>query len=262
MTDEITTPDNLKREIDDARDRIKSRMAVQAIIEIGRDPVDVKQKLDHGDFQHWVQSELGISPRAAQNYMNTANHLGGKSEIISHLPPTAVHALAAPLTPVNVRERLLEHAEKGDFTTEKMVKEHREQEAPNKLNSVSEKDTAEPSSTTVVTPDPKTDGAGHPSAQDGLRDACEAVLAEGGANDVLDIIRELMPDLAIIMADMEVPDLLTELEARGQEAAEEGLLRLVRKWADISGNVQRWPHPKQLRAIVDGNRVNRIMLGS
>ena len=34
--------------------------------------------------------------------------------------------------------------------------------------------------------------------------------------------------LAIILADVEAPDLLTELETRGQEAAEEGLLGLVR----------------------------------
>ena len=86
-----------KREIDDARDRIKSRMAktVQNIIEIGRDLVDVKEKLNHGDFQHWVRSELGISTRMAQIFMNVADRLGGKSEIISHLQPTAVYALAA-----------------------------------------------------------------------------------------------------------------------------------------------------------------------
>ena len=48
MTDEITPPDKLMREIDDARDRIKARVAntVQNIIEIGRDLVDVKKKLD------------------------------------------------------------------------------------------------------------------------------------------------------------------------------------------------------------------------
>ncbi len=119
--------------------------------------------------------------------------------------------------------------EKGD------KKEHREQAAPNKPSPVSEQDTAEPNSTTVVTPDTLTDDAEHPSAHDRLRDACKAVLAEGGASGVLDIIRELMPDLAIILADVEVPDLITELEARGPEAAEEGLLRLVRKWADTSG---------------------------
>ena len=99
---------------------------------------------------------------------------------------------------------------------------------------LSETDTAEPNWTPLATSETKTDSAEHPSAHDSLRDACKAVLAEGGASDVLDIIREC-DLLAIIMAEVEVPDLLTEMEARGQEAAEEGLLRLVRKWADTSG---------------------------
>jgi hypothetical protein len=36
----------------------------------------------------------------------------------------------------------------------------------------------------------------------------------------------------ISLADMDVAELLAELEARGQAAAEEGLLQLLRKWAD------------------------------
>ena len=235
MTTEITPPDNIKREIDGTRDRIRSRMAktVQNIFEIGRDLVDVKNKLDHGVFQHWVQSELGISSRTAQNFMNAADRLGSKSEIISHLPLTVVYALAAPSMPDDVRDALLKLAENGDLITETMVKEWREQAALKKLSSVSEKDTAEPNSTAVVTPETeKTDGADPPNAQDRFRDAYKAVLAEGGECGVMNIIRELMPDLAIIMADVEVTNLLTELEARGQEATEEGLIRLLRKWQD------------------------------
>jgi hypothetical protein len=87
----------------------------------------------------------------------------------------------------------------------------------------------------VVTPEGgKTDGADPPNAQDRFRDACKAVLAEEGVDGVFVIIRELMPDVAITMADVGVTNLLTELEARGKEATEEGLLRLVHKWADTT----------------------------
>lgn len=236
MTDKITDPKVLDREIDDARDRIKSRMkkTVQDFIEIGRDLMDVKNKLDHGEFQHWVQIELGISPRSAQNFMNVAYHLGGKSEIISLLPPTVAYALAAPSMPDDVRVRLLELAENGDLITEKMVKEHREKAASNKPSSVSEKDTAEQKPAVESKPE-KTDNAEPSGAGDRLRDAFTAVLAKEGATGALDGIRELLPDPVIILADVEVADLLAALEALGREVAEEGLLRLLRKWVAADG---------------------------
>ena len=44
------------------------------------------------------------------------------------------------------------------------------------------------------------------------------------------------PEVPVIsLADVAVADLLEELETRGQEAAEDGVLRLVRKWADAIG---------------------------
>jgi hypothetical protein len=123
MTDENSPPDNIKSDIDAARERIKSRMAktAQDIIEIGRDLANVKKLLSHGEFQEWIQTELGISPRTAQNFMNVTNRLGGKSEMISLLPPTVVYALAAPSTPDDVRAHVLELAEKGGPITEQMV---------------------------------------------------------------------------------------------------------------------------------------------
>jgi hypothetical protein len=235
MTTEITSPDNIKREINDARDRIKSRMAksVQDIIDIGFDLIDVKEKLGHGEFQHWVKSELGISPRTAQNFMNAANHLGSKSELISHLPPTVVYALAAPSMPGDVRATLMEVAEKGDLVTETMVKKFREQAAVKKQSSVSEKDMAEPNSVTVLTPETeKTDGADPPTPRDKFRDACKAVLAEEGERGVLEIIRELIPGPVTSLVEAEVDDLLAELEARGATKAALGVHQLARKWAD------------------------------
>ena len=123
MTDENSPPDNIKSDIDAARERIKSRMAktAQDIIEIGRDLANVKKLLSHGEFQEWIQTELGISPRTAQNFMNVTNRLGGKSEMISLLPPAVVYALAAPSTPDDVRAHVLELAEKGGPITEQMV---------------------------------------------------------------------------------------------------------------------------------------------
>ncbi len=43
--------------------------------EIGERLIEVKSSLPHGKFSHWVQTELQISQRAAQRYMNLCEFL-------------------------------------------------------------------------------------------------------------------------------------------------------------------------------------------
>jgi hypothetical protein len=75
--------------------RIKTRLH-SSVCETGRDLIRIKRQMSHGQFGRWVACELGISLRAAQNYMNVARFVVGKSESISLLPPSALYALAAP----------------------------------------------------------------------------------------------------------------------------------------------------------------------
>jgi hypothetical protein len=94
---------------DDARataGRIRNRTR-STITMIGRDLIVIKTKMEHGTFGNWIKAELGMTPRTAENYMNAAQWLEGKSETVSLLPPTLIYALAAPSAPAAVVSEVL-----------------------------------------------------------------------------------------------------------------------------------------------------------
>src|SRR3954467_3564498 len=49
---------------------------------IGSELLSVKNQLEHGAFGSWIQAVIGITPRAAQNYMNVAKLMQGVPEPI------------------------------------------------------------------------------------------------------------------------------------------------------------------------------------
>jgi hypothetical protein len=97
---------------DRIRDRHKRQMA--AIIETGRDLLEIKELLGHGRFLVWLHAEFAWTDRTAENYMRAATEFGDKIEIISNLPPAEVYLLAAPSTPPNVRADVMERLEAGE----------------------------------------------------------------------------------------------------------------------------------------------------
>ena len=58
-----------------------------------------------------------MTERTALNYMRTAAEFGGKSEIVSDLPPAALYTLVAPSTSVLVKQAVIERLETGDRVT-------------------------------------------------------------------------------------------------------------------------------------------------
>lgn len=72
-----------------------------------RDTVNLKT------FAAWVQAECGISVRAAQLYIRSAD-VFGDCEIISQIAPTTVMKLAAPSVPQEVRDDLVRRLEAGE----------------------------------------------------------------------------------------------------------------------------------------------------
>ncbi len=77
------------------------------IIVIGELLTIAKAKLKHGNFQAWAERELGIKAKTAQNYMNAASFVQGKSETISHLPPSILYQLAAPSAPKEIVAKVI-----------------------------------------------------------------------------------------------------------------------------------------------------------
>jgi hypothetical protein len=105
----------------EAAQRIQTRLR-NDIIEIGRDLIAVKERMEHGAFGAWVRAELQITMRSAENYMNGSRLLARKSETVSHLPPSIIYALAAPSAPVAVVDKLIDDVEAGATITVAQIK--------------------------------------------------------------------------------------------------------------------------------------------
>jgi Protein of unknown function (DUF3102) len=93
--------------------RTLGRQQTEAIVEIGRELMAVKERLPHGQFTAWLDAEFGMSDRTALNYMHLANWGGDKPEIVSVLPPAALYLLAAPSTPVPAKDEIVSRIRAG-----------------------------------------------------------------------------------------------------------------------------------------------------
>ncbi len=85
----------------------------EAIPKIGSHLLRAKAVLPHGKFEAWAEDELGFSSRTARNYMQAAQWLEDKSEILSDLPSTIIYALASPTAPQDVVHDVLVAVETG-----------------------------------------------------------------------------------------------------------------------------------------------------
>lgn len=102
-----------------AAERIRGRMqlAAESIIEVGRELIEQKKALGHGNFLPWIEAEFSMSPDTAHNYMRVANTYGDKFGTVRNLAPTALYALAAPSTPTEVRAEVEARSSKGEKVT-------------------------------------------------------------------------------------------------------------------------------------------------
>lgn len=102
------------------RDRIKGRNKNYRI-ETGRDLIEAKTLLPHGEFGAWLKDNFNWSESTAQNFMNAAR-LVDKSPEVAILAPSAVIALAAPNTPETVKSEVVAGLFAGKVPTLKEVK--------------------------------------------------------------------------------------------------------------------------------------------
>ncbi|MFD2676972.1 DUF3102 domain-containing protein [Camelimonas lactis] len=97
------------------------QLAAESIIEVGRELIQQKKDLGHGNFLPWIEAEFGMSRFTADRFMNVAERLGDKCSSVQHLGSTALYALAAPSTPEPVRTEVLERAASGEKVTAKEI---------------------------------------------------------------------------------------------------------------------------------------------
>lgn len=130
----------------EAAERIKLRLrrSAEDIIEIGRDLKAVQNSIGHGKFLPWIQSEFQMSQAAAYRFMQVADAYGSKVTTVINLDPTALYALAAPKTPLEVREEIEKMIEAGEVVSKATVEKLRaEIEAARKGRELADADASE-----------------------------------------------------------------------------------------------------------------------
>ena len=143
MTNIITTftytdlPAPVAAELVAAAARIQSRLTrqVRDIIEIGHDLIEAKSKLQHGQFESWLNLSFNMTVRSAQRFIRAAEWAEGKNDTVSHLGAKSIYLLSAPSTPESAQRQVLDDLEAGKPVNHREVCEvvqkvkHQEREA-------------------------------------------------------------------------------------------------------------------------------------
>ena len=93
------------------------RLTAENIINIGQKLTEVKEQLGHGSFQNWLQREFEWSEQTARQFMQVyrwSKTVENKNFVFSQMATSALYLLAAPSTPNEVREEVMNLVEEGE----------------------------------------------------------------------------------------------------------------------------------------------------
>ena len=97
-------------------EQIKERLRRTArdILEIGEKLAEVKEQLGHGKYGDWLKAEFDWDERTARRFLSVATVF--KTDNLSDLTiaPSALYLLAAPSTPTEARQQILDRAKQGE----------------------------------------------------------------------------------------------------------------------------------------------------
>ena len=115
-----------QKECENALEQIFSyqRRMASDVVAIGCLLLDVKEKLEHGQFTAWIKHYFGWSQQTASNMMR-AGEMFGKLPNFGDLTidTSAVYLLASMTCPDDLREEILTRASKGERITHATVRE-------------------------------------------------------------------------------------------------------------------------------------------
>jgi len=129
------------------------KRTAQGIVEIGQRLIDVKEKLGHGRFGSWLESEFEWTDRMARQFMRVAEAFKLENFSDLNFASSALYLLASPSTPESVREEAIARAEAGEPITYTTAKEIKKRHTSSTAKSKS-KPEPEPEQTPVVLPPP------------------------------------------------------------------------------------------------------------
>ena len=74
------------------------QQSAAGMIQAGQALLDVKARLNHGEFLAWLERDCQLNRRTASRLMLVAKTFGGKVDTVSHLRPTQLYLLASGKT--------------------------------------------------------------------------------------------------------------------------------------------------------------------
>lgn len=102
------------------------RLTAENIIAIGQKLVEVKNQLEHGNFQTWLRSEFEWSEQTARQFMQVyrwSQTIENKNFVFSNLATSALYLLAAPSTSLQAKQKILYLVEAGEKITYSRARE-------------------------------------------------------------------------------------------------------------------------------------------
>src|SRR5258707_7248460 len=107
--------------------RALGKRVIGDVIEIGRRLAAAKGLAEkqggHARWVQWIDQEFGWDEKTARNLLNVHAFVEKKSGNFPDLPVSGLYLLAAPSTPEEVRQQVIERAENGERLSVKHVKE-------------------------------------------------------------------------------------------------------------------------------------------
>ncbi|MGR3278634.1 DUF3102 domain-containing protein [Acaryochloris marina NIES-2412] len=91
--------------------------------EAGRLLLEVKDKLEYGNFCRWIASELGLSRSTACNQMHLAQNFTCANFAQLDLPISTCYELARRSTPYRARDEVIQRSQSGETITHLMAKQ-------------------------------------------------------------------------------------------------------------------------------------------
>lgn len=100
------------------------RQTALGIIDIGKNLIEVKQAIGHGNWLPWLDAEFGWSRKTAHRFIQVSESFSNVPRV-GHLDiaPKALYLLSQNSTPEEVRQEAIEMAESGETPTAKEIKE-------------------------------------------------------------------------------------------------------------------------------------------
>jgi hypothetical protein len=100
------------------------KRVVADVVEIGRRLSECKRICGHGNWLPWLDREFGWTEKTAERFMSV-HALAGKSDNLSNLdlPISGLYLLAAPSTPKEARDAIIERAQGGEPVSVAEVKQ-------------------------------------------------------------------------------------------------------------------------------------------